>query len=120
MLLSHLPAILCVVLALCSIYATLLAVQARSECHRCYEWIEKNNKNSVTLKRIAELETEMTECVDAVEAYGASLKKLRSRVGMRKVRDDRANGSGEPDSTTDPEGWKRWKRAQLHIKQIKG
>ena len=120
MLSTNLPWILCTVLAICSVYATLLAVSARSDCNRCLEWIEKNNKNSVTLKRIAELECEMTETRDAVEAYGVSLKKLRSRVGMRKVRDDRANNDGEPDSTAHPEEWKRWKRAQLKLVDMKG
>lgn len=111
MLLTNLPWILCLVLAICSIVATLSAVHAGDDAARCLKWIEKNNKNSVTLKRIAELETEMTECTDAVVAYGASLKKLRSRVGMRKVREEAADAI--PDSTVDPEGYKRAMRLKI-------
>ena len=117
MLSTNLPWILSLILSISAVYATLVAVQARADCARCLEWIEKNNKNSVTLKRIAELETEMTEVTDAVAAYGVSLKKLRSRVGMRKVREQ--NGSDVPDSRSDPEGFKRYMRQQLRI-NVKG
>lgn len=114
MLSTNLAWILSTILSISCVCATLMAVRARADVARCLEWIEKNNKNSVTLKRMAELESEMTEVTDAVAAYGVSLKKLRSRVGMRKVREER-NADDVPDHVTDPEGYKRAMRLKIGI-----
>lgn len=57
---------------------------------------------SAQLDRIAKLETVATELTDSYDALLTSHKKLRSRIGMREVRERRKEG-GEDDmgTTTD-------------------
>lgn len=51
------------------------------------EHIEMQNKRSVTLSKLAEIETTLTELTDSYAALLTSHKKLRSRIGMREHRD---------------------------------
>lgn len=92
-------------------------IETRDELVRVVKWVRNNNKASVSLKRMSKLEAEMTDIVDSVASIHESLRKLRSRVGMRKVRADRENAADViPDSKTDPAGYKRHMRLQLHGK----
>ena len=92
---------------LASVFAFLIANQARR-----FVWTQ--NKRSVGLKRLTEIETELTEAVDSIQSLHDSLRKLRARVGMREARAAKAaNGSGIPDSTDDPAGYKRAMRLKL-------
>lgn len=75
-------------------------------------WVGRNNKASVTLRELTQLQTELTEHADSIKALHTSLAKLRSRMGMRKLR-EKENSGGEPDSRTEPQAWKEWKRQQL-------
>ena len=70
-------------------------------------------RRTAALRELAALQSEMTELADAIASYGASLKKLRARVGMREARAAKANGSTAPDQLTDPEAYKRHLRAEL-------
>lgn len=51
-----------------------------------------------------------------------SHKRLRSRVGMRELREKRKNGSGdvsEPAGDENPDEWKRQMRVKLHRGELK-
>jgi len=65
-----------------------LALYARE----AVEFVQLQNKRSVSLRRLAEVETTLTELLDAYESLLQSHKKLRSRIGMRNLRDKRGNG----------------------------
>jgi hypothetical protein len=61
------------------------------------------------------LETRLSE-------YESTLSLLANRLKMTKVRNatmhlERDKG-GEPDAASDPEGWRRWKNAQLRAGQF--
>jgi hypothetical protein len=59
------------------------------------------------MKRVAEIECDLTELKDSYDALLTSHKKLRSRIGMREIRDREAEA---PD---DPATWKQRTRAAL-------
>lgn len=59
---------------------------AYSNIGECISWVQKENKRAVSLRRIAELESTLTELTDSYEHLLASHKKLRSRIGMRAHR----------------------------------
>ena len=70
----------------------------------------------------------LTELEDLHEALAASHKRLRSRVGMRELRERRKNGdnppnidAGDPEGRTvnDPDEWKRRKRIELATGKLK-
>lgn len=83
-------------------------------------YVTKHNKASVSLKRMTDLEVQMTEISDSVTALHESLRKLRARITMRQHRAEPKNtADGIPDSKTDPDGWKRAMRIQLHNRQLK-
>jgi len=97
-------------LALCvSLYAIFyvrtgirLAAQAYHEADR----------RAPSLKRVADIECELTELKDAYDSLLTSHKKLRSRIGMRKNRDDQAQpDAGMPDPNA-PD-WKKQARVAL-------
>lgn len=56
------------------------------------EYVRTENKNAVSLRRIAELEVALTDLVDSYHALLKGHKKLRARIGMREVRLRRGNG----------------------------
>lgn len=68
-------------------------------------WINENNKRSVTLKQLAELSAEVTELKDSYDSLLTAHKKLRSRIGMRELRQKRNevdnNDATELGSVTD-------------------
>ena len=112
-----------IIMALCAFatgFAVFFSIRATQFAKSCVEWIDQNNKRAVTLKKIAEIETELTEVRDAIDAYGTQLKKLRSREGMRKLRESRKTADDEPDPQQDPDAWKRHMRQKLHLKKIGG
>lgn len=63
--------------------------------------------------QMAQVEASLTELTDAYDALLASHKKLRSRIGMRHVREDRKENA-VPDSATDPAGYKKAMRLKLN------
>lgn len=59
---------------------------------------------------------------DSLAALEASHKKLRSRVGMRELREKRkveSNGEDFDQEATDKEKWKREMRLKLHRGELK-
>lgn len=101
-----------------AVFASFLAFGSYRRAKYCAEFVAQKNARSVSLKRLSEIEAEMTELTDSVVALQTSMKKLRSRIGMRHNR-ERGNGDGCPDPATDPEGYKRHMRQKLGIGMIK-
>ena len=91
-----------------------------------WRFVQNENAESLQLRQLAELQTGLTELHDAYQALYDSHKKLRSRIGMRELREKRrsngtdADAPGDlPDPQKDPDGWKKAMRAKLHLGQIK-
>lgn len=86
------------------------------------EFCEKNNKASVSLKKMTALEVEMTEITDSVGSLHTSLHKLRSRIGMRDLAKRRKEEDSNelPDPAVDRDGWKREMRKQLAAQKANG
>lgn len=61
-------------------------------CRDAVAFVQNQNKRALSLRRIAELEATQTELLDAYNSLLASHKKLRSRIGMRNLREKRGNG----------------------------
>ena len=76
------------------------------------KFVEENNAKSKSLAAIAKVEADLTELHDAYASLLSSHKKLRSRIGMRKIREERANGL--PDPKSDPDKWKDMMRRRIH------
>ena len=102
------------VLAMLALWIAAQAVQKAHEANDyardCTEWMKTYNEKSVVIAKLAEFEGEITMHADLINALRKSMKTLRSRIHMRNLNE---NGSGEPDPTRDPEGWKRYMNDQL-------
>lgn len=97
-----------------SLFACVLSVAAVWYGVTAVKYVMKYNKASVTLAQLTRLEVELLDHADAIKSVHATISKLRSRIGMREKRArDAGNSSGEPDSKTDPQAWKEWKRQQI-------
>ncbi len=89
--------ILTLLTALAAVFLSLYAVG----------FVRRQNKRALSLRRLAQIEAELTELTDAVASTHQMLKKLRSRIGMRDLRQRRkgaqgANGAAaEYDLTTE-------------------
>lgn len=80
----------------------------------CMEYVRESNKRSLSLKKMADVETTLSELTDAYDSLLQSHKKLRSRIGMRNLNARRSDDASEvPDATTDPAGFKRAMRLKL-------
>jgi len=106
--------------ALVSFCALLLAVMAiyaafsgRRDIAATAHYIQTQNKRSLSLKKMAEVEATLSELTDAYDALLTSHKKLRSRIGMRANRQDKKENE-IPDSKTDPAAYKRAMRLKLN------
>lgn len=71
------------------VVALVWAKKAVEYSNDCVIWIQKENKSSQELRRLAELETGITELADSYHALLRSHKRLRSRIGMRELRERR-------------------------------
>ena len=93
----------------------LYAVKCWSFCRDTEEFIKTWRKEpGPGVAKLTKIEAELTELTDSVEALHASLRKLRSRIGMRENRAQKRPTVAEiPDSTTDPAGFKRAMRLKL-------
>lgn len=107
--LSTMISVIALVVALLSVWYAVAAMK----------YMQQYNKSSVTLRELTKLQTELTEHADSIAHLHESLAKLRSRVGMRKLREkNKDNGDGLPDSKTDPEAWKAAMRLRIHNKRF--
>jgi len=91
--LAVLAGLLTVFSVFCFIWAARLANYCRDAVYR----VENENVKSLGLRRIAELEASMTELLDSHQALLDSHKKLRSRIGMRELREKRASEAEPTD-----------------------
>ena len=94
-------------------FATVVAFAAVKEarkmaeyCGTCANFMHENNLEALKDSRIAALDTSLTELSDAFSSLEASHKRLRSKYGMRDLRERRAasddDRTGELDlATTD-------------------
>lgn len=89
--------VLAVLLCVFSVACFVWAVKLANYCRDTARWVEKNNSKSSSLRQIAELEAAMTELLDSHQSLLDSHKKLRSRIGMRELRERRAS----EEQTTD-------------------
>ena len=100
----------CLVVALLSIRLHNVEVRVR----RAINHLDTRNARSVTLAKMAYVEASLTELTDAYDALLTSHKKLRSRIGMRAVRQGKIDAAeAMPDSQTDPAGYKKAMRLKL-------
>lgn len=114
-MLSTILAAAALVLAL---FCTLLCLVATRNAQNAADFVSQGNKRSTTLKQLSEIQAELTDQADAIAALHDSHKKLRSRIGMRHLREQRKDDL--PDSTTDPQGYKREMRKRLQLEKFNG
>lgn len=114
MLPTELSTYLAAFAVLAAAIAWLYAVKCWAFCRDTEEFIKLQNKRSLSLSKLAAIETELTELRDAYDALLTSHKKLRSRIGMRANRAVKGQSDGEiPDPAVDPAGFKRAMRLKL-------
>jgi hypothetical protein len=99
---------------LISVFVWRMSQKMDAACRYVYS----QNKNSLSLRKMADVEVALTELSDAYDALLSSHKKLRARIGMRRNR-DKSNGQADdlPDSRTDPGAFKRAMRLRLREKK---
>lgn len=98
---TELSTFLGVFLLLVCAFAVVCAIHLRrltNYCRDSVNYVLSQNKNSVSLRRMAAVEATMTDLTDSYDGLLASHKKLRSRIGMRATREKSQNGL---DSTDD-------------------
>lgn len=93
-----------------AVYAVFFARVAFTQAARAYD---EADRRAPSLKRVAEIECELTELRDSYDALLTSHKKMRSRVGMRELREREADkpSDGMPDPRS-PD-WKKQARVAL-------
>jgi len=93
--------------------------QSNEWCQSAFEYVQHENKGSKTLRQLTDIEATLTEHEDSLVAVQSTLKKLRSRIGMRELRARKdANGSDIPDAKEDPAAWKAYMRKKIHLDKV--
>ncbi len=93
-----------------------LSLRLVAYCRAAVEFVRNQNKNSVSLRKMAEVEATLTDLSDSYEALLESHRKLRSRIGMRKIRQKRqddVNSDSVPSGEAEKARYKAALRAQL-------
>lgn len=80
-------------------WAWHVAQSARAYANDCALWIQSENADSVSLAKMAKLEVQMLDVVDAHDRTQKSIRGLRSRIGMTEKRERDANAV-ESDAPT--------------------
>lgn len=114
MLTTELSTILAALAVLFAAVSWWYAYRCWDFCRDTEEFIKLQNKRSLSLSKLTEIETQITELTDSYDALMTSHKKLRARIGMRANR--AGNGRSEsdiPDAREDPAGYKRAMRLKL-------
>lgn len=104
--------------------ALILAIFSYRKALACAEYaasavayVEKQNKQSISLRKMADVEAQLTDLTDSYDSLLTSHKKLRARIGMRAAREKKANGVGlSPNGLSDIE--KSELKKQLRMKHI--
>ena len=79
---------------LASGYAVVRQFRSEQYVKAAVDYVQSENKRSVGLKRITELEVQLTELYDSYVALLKSHKKLRSRITMRENRAKKMDNAG--------------------------
>jgi len=103
---------------LLSLIAFVFALICVRATRRAAEYVAVSNKRSVTLRQLSDIQAELTDQADAVAALHENHKKLRSRIGMRHLREQRKDDV--PDPTADPQGFKHEMRKRLLLEKANG
>ena len=106
----------CVFLAVFCGGAVVWCVQLAKYCRAAVEFVQSQNKNAVSLRKMAEVEATLTELLDSYESLLASHRKLRARIGMRKAREKPENApelATVPGTDAEKAEYKRQLRAKL-------
>lgn len=101
-----------------SLVAFSTAMKALAYAKQSVDYVTSQNAADVSLAKLAEIESAITELTDSYSALLTSHKKLRSRIGMREVRERRKNGQDELDLavTTDKNALRQELRAKGLLK----
>lgn len=103
--------------ALTAIVCFLSALAAAWNAHRAEAAL------SSLRARVRSCESHIESLRDSLDSTQTSLTSVANRLKMTKVRnaaehvredDGPKREPGEPDSLKDPDGWRRWKNAQIH------
>ena len=110
MLFTDLPTILLLgaafIAVILSSYAIFYASRAQNYANECQIWVKNENKDAVSLRRMAEVELTLTDLTDSYNALLEAHKKLRSRIDMRNRNNDKS--TVDSDATIDaPAGSKK-------------
>lgn len=113
--------------------AVALAASRRALMNSGQAWLD-----SVAEHKIELLRTEVANLHDLYEHQSKLYRRLTARQGKRRAagtqeetpperpesppqpEHDLPLASGEPSPYTDPDGWKRWKRAQIATARLRG
>lgn len=79
-------------IAVCVVWVAISQVNLRKDLETAIDFVRNHNAKSLSLRKIAEVEVALTELTDSYDALLSSHRKLRSRIGMREVREKRKNG----------------------------
>jgi len=76
-------------------------------CASCVDWVNENNLEALSSSKIAECERSLTELWDSHQSLLASHKRLRSKYGMRDLRERKKNGQDEETEEMFPDDDKK-------------
>ena len=100
---SELSIVLLVFLLLCCSFAVVCTVYVRRLANYCRDsvnYVLSQNKNAVTLRKMADIETAVTDLTDAYDSLITQHKRLRARIGMRENRAAKQNPVESTDDKT--------------------
>lgn len=116
---QHLSTVFAIASPILSVVALVWALRASIYARDCFLYVKNRNEKSETLRKLTEIEAQLTDHHDSISHLHKMLAKLRSRIGMRDLAERRAaeQVDAAPDPKQDPEGWKRYMRQQLHLQR---
>lgn len=92
---TFLPVLVIGLLAVIVMFQGLQIRNLTERCDTAINYVMNENKRSVSLRRIAEVEATLTDLLDSYQSLLTSHKRLRSRIGMREHRKKRPGGSDD-------------------------
>jgi len=78
--------------------AVISARKSANYARRVFDLARENTIEAVSTSKLAEIERTVTELSDSHDALVASHKRLRSKYGMRDLRERRNNGHDDGDT----------------------
>lgn len=89
------------------------AILARDQAAACAQYVADQNKRSLSLKKMAEVETALTDLTDAYDSLLSQHKKMRARIVMREAREKKKQLGDAPAQMSDAE--KSSEKARLRV-----